>query len=203
MEEMSKDDLNDKLNEYIKRSNFWSEKAINQFGYSINLFTTLGIGLLSYLITNREKFPELKFICCGNINWILVLYFSATILIFCSIVLGFLSILSRLYDFRISRHLSITRKRYFSENKSKNGFIKSEIIDISNERQFRTFKKNVFREIEFITESDFEQKHVIEKFKQLRKESKILGAFSWKMHKYQIISFIIGIFLYGLTVFKY
>ena len=62
--------------------------------------------------------------------------------------------------------------------------------------------KNVFGEIKFITESDFENKRVVDKFEQLRKESKILGAFSWTMHKYQIISFTISLLLYGLTLFR-
>jgi len=199
---MTKDDLNNKLNEYINRSNFWTEKATNQLGYSINLFTTLGIGLIGYLITNREKFPKFMFICCGNINWILVLYFSTAFLIFLSIVLGFMSILSRLYDFRISRHLSLNRKRYLSRNKSNDGLINSKIINISNEKKFKIFMKNVFGEIKFITESDFENKRVVDKFEQLRKESKILGAFSWTMHKYQIISFTISLLLYGLTLFR-
>lgn len=199
---MTKDEVTNKLNEYIDRSNFWTEKAISQFGYSINLFTTLGIGLFSYLITTREKFPKLKIIRCGDIDWIFVLYFSASILTFISIVLGFLSILSRLYDFRISRHLSLNRKRHLSRNKSNEGLINSKITDISNEKKFGIFIKNVFGKIDFITESDFEQKHVEKKFEQLRKESKILGAFSWTMHKYQIILFIIGIFLYGLTIFR-
>ena len=78
MKEITEEKLNDKLKEYINRNNFWSEKAINQFGYSLNLFTTIGIGLLGYLVTNREKFPSMEIVCCRDMNWILVFYFSST-----------------------------------------------------------------------------------------------------------------------------
>ena len=197
MKEITEEKLNDKLKEYINRNNFWSEKAINQFGYSLNLFTTIGIGLLGYLVTNREKFPSMEIVCCRDINWILVFYFSATSLTIFSIVFGFVAILSRLYDFRITRHLSLTRKRYLSRKKNKEGLFESKIIDISHESYFKSFKKNVFKEIDFINEYVF-----FIKFEQLRKDSKILGAIAWKMHRYQILFITSGLVLYGLTIMR-
>ncbi|MBL7970137.1 MAG: hypothetical protein JNL03_01345 [Prolixibacteraceae bacterium] len=199
---MEKEELNEKLMEYINRNNFWTDKTINQLGYSINLFTTVGIGFLGYLVTNRDKFPPLEFISGGDINCLLITYFTATFLIFFSIIIGFASVLSRLFDFRITRHISLTRKRFLSRTKSRKGLINSPIIDISKEKYCRSFWKNVFGKIEFIDESDFKNNKVPDKIEQLRKESKILGALTWEMHRCQIALFIIGTFLYGLTIFR-
>lgn len=196
-EEILKEKHKEKLMEYINRTSFWTEKSINQLGYSINLFTTIGIGLLGYLIKNREQFP--RFICGGDFNLLLTFYFSSAFLIFISIFFGFISVLSRLGDFRISRHLSLTRKRFLSR---KNELINSKIIDISKEKCFKSFKKNVFGKIEFINEDDFGNNRLVEKFDQLRKESAILGDITWKMHKCQIVTFIIGSFLYLLTILR-
>lgn len=199
---MGKEELKEKLKEYNSRNSYWTDKTINQLGYSINLFTTVGIGFLGYLVTNRDKFPPLEFISGGDINCLLITYFSAIFLIFSSIIIGFASVLCRLFDFRITRHISLTRKQFLSRKKSREGLINSPIIDISKEKYCKSFLKNVFGKIEFIDEDDFKNDQIIQKFENLRKESKILGALTWKMHSCQIALFIVGILLYGLTVFR-
>jgi len=197
---MEKEELKNKLDEYTSRNNFWTDKAINQFGYSINLFTTIGIGLLGYLVTNRNKISKLEYIKDGDINYTLVFYYSSLIIIFISILFGFISILSRLYDFRITRHLALTRKRFLKRKKAKEGLIDSKIIDISKDNYCTVFRKNLFEKIEFINESHFENGNVPEQFEELRKSSKILGAISWKTHKIQILFFMIGILVLGFSV---
>ncbi len=198
---MEKEELKEKLKEYDSRNSYWTDKTINQLGYSINLFTTVGIAFLGYLVTNRDKFPPLEFGSAGDINCLLITYLSTIFFIFSSIIIGFASVLSRLFDFRITRHISLTRKRFLSRKKSREGLINSSIIDISKEKYCRSLWKSVFGKIEFINESDFENNKVPEKIEQLRKESKILGALTWRMHFCQIVLFAAGTFLYGLTVF--
>ena len=209
MEIMTETEFKDKLQEYINRNNFWTEKTITQIGYSINLFTTTGIALLGYIIIHRDELPHLSFSYDAEFSWILTLFVLGTISIVFSIGFGFASVLSRLFDFRITRHLALTRKRFLTKNKEKVlsenrdlGLIDSKIIDISNERKYPIFKKHILGKFEFITENDFNESRVIDKFEKLRKESKILGNLTWKFHRNQIGFFFLGVITYGLTILR-
>jgi hypothetical protein len=204
---MTEDEYKNKLTEYINRYNFWTEKTINQLGYSVNLFTTLGIAFLIYLLKNNERLPHFDIRFDSVFNFALTSFISATLSIFLSIVCGFISILCRLLDFRITRHLALTRKRYLSKNKRevlnndrKSGLIDSKIINISNEKYFKILWKYLWGNVEFIKEGDFVASKVVEKFEKLRTESTIFGDFTWKSHICQIVLFLIGILLYGLTI---
>ncbi len=209
MEKMTEIEFKEKLQEYISRNNLWTDKTITQLGYSINLFTTVGIALLGYIITNRAKFPHLSFSFEAEFNGIMTLYILTTISILTSIGCGFVAILCRLFDFRITRHLALSRRRYLIRNKKKaldenrdEGLIDSIIIDISNERHFPIFRKHILSKTNFISETDFKESTVIEKFEKLRKESKILGNITWKYHRFQIGFFFLGTILYGLTILR-
>jgi hypothetical protein len=197
---MEKVELKYKLDEYTARNNFWTDKAITQLGYSINLFTTVEIALLGYLVTNRNKFPEFEYIKGGDINYSLIFYYSSLVIIFISVLFGFISILSRIYDFRLTRHLALTRKRFLKSKKTKDGLINSKIIDISKDNYFKAFRKNLFGNIEFVNETHFDNGTVPSQFEKLRRNSKILGAISWKTHKIQIMFFVIGILVLGFSV---
>lgn len=206
---MTGEEYKEKLTEYINRNNFWTEKTVNQLGYSINLFTTVGIALLGYLVTNRNKFPKLEVSCEAEFNLILTIYITTIISIILSIGYGFKSILCRLFDFRVTRHLALSRKRYLSRNKdnsiNKNrskGLIDSKTIDISELKHFPVFWKHLFGKIDFINESDFSNDNIVQKFDKLRKESKILGNTTWKCHRWQIALFLFAVVTYGLTILR-
>lgn len=192
-----------KVDEYIKRNHFWTGHALNQLGYSVNLFTTIGIGFLGYLISTNEKLPTQKFCVCCTTNWTLIGYYTALAAILLSIVTGFISILSRLGDFRITRHLSLMRKRFLAIKKDESGIIKSTIPDTSTYSSSWTFIKNTFFKTEFINRSDFTNTESLKlKFDQLRAESTILGHITWNMHRLQIILFFFSILLYFLVSIK-
>jgi hypothetical protein len=120
-----------KVDEYLKRNHFWTGHALKQLGYSVNLFTTIGIGFLGYSISTNEKLLTQKFCACCTTNWILVGYYTALTVLLLSIATGFISILSRLGDLRITRHLSLMRKRFLAIKKDKSGLLKSTIPDTS------------------------------------------------------------------------
>lgn len=207
MEKMTESEFKEKLEEYIHRNNNWTDKTITQLGYSINLFTTIGIAFLGYIITHRDKFPHLNFSYDAKFSLILTLFLIGTFFTVFSIGFGFASILSRLFDFRITRHLALTRKRFLVKNKKKVinenrvlGLIDSKIIDISNERSYPIFKKYILGKTNFISEIDYKEPGLIDKFEKLRKESKILGNLTWKCHRYQIVLFFLGVLAYGLTI---
>jgi hypothetical protein len=192
-----------KLNEYSKRYEYWTDKTLTQFGYSINLFTTICISALGYLISIRNKFPLLEISCTSKIDWNLFFYLFSVLAILISIVYGFVSIICRLYDFRLTRHLSLSRKRFLKRSKDRkdNGLISDEILDVPKGKNWKYFKEIIFRKINFINENDIKEKQsFLKKFKEIQLNSKILGVISWKAHKIQILLFIIGIIFYGMTV---
>ncbi len=206
---MTDAEFKDKLQEYINRNNFWTDKTINQLGYSINLFTTIGIAFLGYIITDRDKFPNMSFSCDSEFSYILTLFIVGTISTIMSVGFGFKAILSRLFDLRITRHLALTRKRFLTRNKKialnenrTEGLITSKIPNITNEQNCPIFWKHFRGKTEFITENDFTESSVIDKFEKLRKESKILGNMTWKCHRFQIGLFFLGIIIYGLTILR-
>lgn len=203
---MTEAEYENKLREYTNRNNFWTERTINQLGYSINLFTTVGIAFLAYLGTSKEIFPKLDISCYSEFSWALALYIISIILIVLSVGNGFKSILCRLFDYRITRHLALSRKRYLTRNKNviaedrSKGLIDSKIIDISGLKYYPIFRNHLLGKIDFIIESDFNRGLVIEKFDRLRKESKILGDTTWRCHRWQIALFFLAIFIYGLAI---
>jgi hypothetical protein len=192
----------DKRKEYDIRYSFWTEKAITQFGYSINLFTTIGISSLFYLLSKKEIFPTVIIKYSYQIDWKLLFYLLSILFILISIIYGFISISSRLYDFRITRHLSLSRKRFLNRSKSRedNGLIKDIIITTPKGKDWKYFKEIIFNDINFINEDDIiNERAFLDKFREMQLKSNVLGKISWKAHKTQIIIFIIGLIFYGLT----
>lgn len=200
IEQRINEEFEKKYTEYTNRSLFWTDKTQSQIGYSINLFTTIGVASLGYLISNRDKFPKLYLDCNSPLNGVLVLYFCALFTILLSVGAGIISVLSRLYDYRLTRHIVLSRKRFLAKKKD---LIKSKEIDITRESHWKCFKKTVFGNINFIVEDDYNSTEtLLKKFDDLRKDSKILGNITWNMHKNQIILFVCGSLLYGFTIFK-
>lgn len=203
---MTEFEFNQKLTEYTIRNNFWTDKTITQLGYSINLFTTFGIALLGFLIGKKCYYPYLDIGCDSEFSLNLTLYLISILLVFISIFFGVKSILSRLFDFRITRHIALIRKRFLSKNKDnvfgnrKMGLLSDEIIDISNMNYNSIFFFYLKGKFDFINDSDFENNNIHEKFKKLRTDSKVLGDITWKTHRFQMVIFVLGIFFYGLSV---
>ncbi|HEM48572.1 MAG TPA: hypothetical protein ENO27_00035 [Caldithrix sp.] len=196
---MTESQLNNKLDEYTQRHRFWTNLVLNQFGFSLNLFITISIGFLGYLISTKDKYPEIVIDFNQSVNWNLVFYVFTLILVFISILSGSISIISRLYDLRLTRHIIWTRKAVF---KKLNKFLPDSYINLKNESLIRTFIKVIFFKIEFIGEINADNFESIKlQFENIRKQSKILGRISWRAHKVQIVILVISVLIYGFTIF--
>lgn len=196
------EEKNKKLMEYNERYRFWSNQILSQFGYTQNLFITIGLGFFGYLISIRDKYPEIIIKCSLPINWNLAFYMSSFLLVFISILIGSISILSRLYDLRLTRHIISTRKEAFKERNLlfTDSFIK---FDESLIFLLKSFFKIIFCKIQFIKNTEINKSAELKsEFENLRKQSKILGILSWKTHKIQIMTLIISVLIYSLTIFK-
>lgn len=187
-----------KLTEYSERTIRWSNNSLNQLGYSINLFTTMGVSFLVYLIINKDNFP--KFSSKGVFDLNLTLYLTSLLLIFSSTLFGFISILSRLSDFRITRHIALIRKKNLQKDKKLSDLSDNKILDLKNVNYCSIFIKNVFKRPNFISENDFKSDMLKSKFDKLRKVTAVLGNLTWFMHKGQILLLFVASLIFGFTV---
>ena len=195
---MTEEEINEKLKIYSERHRFWNNQVLTKFGYSLNLFITIGIGLLGFMISIRDKYPELVLNKSASFDWNLIIYFSTIILVFFSVLIGSISIISRLYNLRLTRHLIWTRKKTFVKLKK---LLPANYIDIKSESLLKTFFIILFREISFIQDTEQEDyKQIKYKFEIIRKQAKVLGRLSWITHKIQIILLIISVLIYSLTI---
>ncbi len=183
---------------YSENKTFWTDKAITQLGYSINLFTTVEIAFLGYLINSKSNFPIIEISCEAEFSCILFFYISAIILVILSTGYGFLAILSRLCDFKLTRHIVSSKEKHPLESKeSRNN--KCYTIDIKMIKYYPFLCKCIRGKIDKISAQD-NKRTIIKKFNKLRLVTEILGNITWSYHKYQILLFFISLILYGITI---
>lgn len=194
MNTISEEEKKEKLIEYSNRGNFWTNQVMTQFGYSINFFLTIGIALIGFIVSNRDNFNKINFVET-NIDWKLLLYFISLLLVLISIIFGSISVLSRLYDLRITRHILIVRKKPMKKIPK---YLSEETIEIKNEFL------NVFNlKIEYIVDNDYDIKNIEllqSKFKALKTQSVTLGNISWKSHKRQILFLMFSLVIFGAII---
>ncbi|MGO9482868.1 MAG: hypothetical protein ACLP05_13950 [Candidatus Kryptoniota bacterium] len=198
---MDEEEKKEKLKEYTERERFWTQQVLNQFGYTINLFTTMGIGFLGYLISIRAKYPKIIMDSSLPFDWNIALYFLTVASVFVSVLLGAISIISRLYDLRITRHLTWSRREVFKELTM---YLPANFVDLKGEslvRSMKVFIAVLCRKMEFIgvVEKDNHDQLKV-RFEDLRKEAKVLGDLSWRADKAQII--VLSLLIYSLTILE-
>lgn len=196
---MIEDELEKKSEDYPDRHKLWTQHQLSQFGFSINLFTTIGIGFLGYLIYNHTEYPVLSFGKNSSFSWELFLYMFAILSISFSIWFGILSNLYRLYDLRLTRHLFSIIRQY-------SGIEKTDLVKFLEKRIdpkmpiFRAFCQILCKKI-FVEKSDFKcYKTIKEKFKKIRKLSIVISRKSWIFHKRQIGLFVIAALVFGALI---
>lgn len=170
-------DLN-KLNEYKQRHKEWRDISVTQLSNVNNILITLSTGLLA-LGLKSEKGNDIS--CPEKISFILLAI---------SICYGIAVLFSRLYDFRISRHITLTRQRFYKEQRKEDKEDKDrllspwlrgnyEVIDKNKEDKDRllpdnnlgkfnycdriiTFLQILMCKIDFINKDDIETKPITE-----------------------------------------
>ena len=85
----------------------WANQTLSQFGNANNFFIIIGLTILGYLVKEVDQFSELEFTCrLEQINPRATSLVIALIFTFLSLVSGTLTMLSRLYDLRLTRHIN-------------------------------------------------------------------------------------------------
>lgn len=100
-----------KLKEYSERHRFWSDQAVKQTTFSNNVLLTISIAVLGYFFVNRGVVYKVLILDSAlPINPPVALFVGGTLLVTISMLFGLLVSFSRLYDFRLTRPILLTRK---------------------------------------------------------------------------------------------
>ena len=190
--------MEDELKDYKDRQQFWTEISLTQLSTTNNLLLTISTGFLAFCF---DKQSIKNIILEANSNFSLFFYFASLILIALSITLGIGVLFCRLYDFRISRHLTLTRKRFFEKH--------SDVINIEKDdksinlfHRLLTLFKILFCKFPYIkteyVNSYPEDAKIFDKVKKLKRHSKVLGSATWLWTKIQVLYFFCAVICYVL-----
>lgn len=195
-------DYQKKLDNYTERHKDWRDISLNQLSNVNNVFTGIAIGFLGFVF-KPELISEFTFSICNLQSKPTLICFSF-ILLTLSICLGLLVLLTRLYDFRISRNLALTRKRtleYYS-GLDKGLLPNNKHEEIKRGEKLLALFQLIFCKINLINWSDVKgSKEALKiKFVALQNLSNRLGEATWKWLKMQILFFLLSVVFYTLFI---
>jgi len=187
----------DKLQEFKNRQKEWRDISVTQLSNTNNILLTLSSGLLAFCI-EKEKAFKFRIDLCKEIDWLATTYWVFIFLLGLSITYGIGVLLSRLYDFKISRHIALTRQRFYEKHEL--GLSYEDLEDSSCNDRMCVLIQILFCKLPFITRKEIEnivdQEKVKDKFKRLRTMANILGKASWRWTKIQVSLFLISGLIY-------
>ena len=197
--------MDDKLNEYKERHVRWQDITLTQLGYTNNIILTLTIGFLAFAF---DKEFLSTFSCAkDSIFSLKMCFYILTILsIIISIAYGVMTSLSRLYDFRITRHIDLTRQRFYDDCKNIPKALPA--YDFPKpifKLRFKTLCHVLFRQIDFIDKKEIKDllknQQTKKNFNELRRTANTLGILTWRLLKAQFLFLIISLILYSINLF--
>lgn len=199
----------EKLDEYKQRHRDWKNISVTQFSNVNNILITLSTGFLAFIITQRKDGIDITINFLLSVDWWVISAFC----ILLSIAYGIAVLFTRLYDFRISRHIALCRQRFYEERckecKEKKGIIIKKTLpdktlkDINSCDRIKTFWKLFYKKIDFISKEDIKKNddNLKDRFEGLRLQTDILGKSSWRWTKCQVLFFFIGVLTYIINQF--
>lgn len=205
--------MNKHKNKYNERTIRWQDKSRSQLSYVNDLVLTLSIAFLSFGY-DYDIFSETSSVFQGisiNVKSIVVALISiecdVTLIKFSfifsglSVFFGFLTIIYRLYDFRLTSQINLVRFRAWKHSEAK--------LDESTPDKYNCLRRFT---LTFKVLSEKYPKITIEEcknfglnpedstlkhsFRELRNIVHNLGVGTWSMIKFQIISFAFSILLF-------
>lgn len=205
----SQDEINYKKNDFRERHRFWASQTLSQFGNANNFFILIGFAIFGYLIKEIDLYPELHF----TLDWKQIQIEPTTLVIsiifaFLSLFSGTLTMLSRLYDLRLTRHINTVRIKAYSPKNKYDDELPDDYIDIKKNLKFPKFHVillykffgTVVKENYFLEDTDMkdkEKRH--DKFLKLRERALMLGRFSWISFKWQIIWILLSMITFIIS----
>ena len=190
----------DRIKEYQRRYQFWSERAVGQFSFSNNLLLTISIATLGYFYKQgKEEFENLAIWlpCKNSFDLGSTLFSLGTIFTGASVIFGLVVTLARLYDFRLTRHITLIRKRVYIDHVK--AFPNKTPTDKKSLRSLLDLMiiPFTYRNIKIAhTECQKFDDNLKSKFLNIRALANGFGNLSWVAFNFQFILFLLGIFSY-------
>ncbi len=202
-----------KEQDYRERHRFWTGQTLTQFGTANNFFIVTGIAILGYFVNQIAKQLTVDEFCY-SFSFILLIISAITTLF--SLTCGSLTLLSRLYDLRLTRHINWIRIRGEKLKVNRETF-DFEYIDIRyNTKQIKCLLRRYIRysfellkkfvgtlsSVQyFLTDDDISGEAAKTKFQELRERTLMLGSFSWMNFGWQIFWITVSIIIYSISLF--
>lgn len=184
---------------YDERNRFWTEQALNQFGNASNFFFLVSTGFLAYLLERNKLDTIFKIDFSFTFKWSIFFYAFSIICSVLSLIASATTVLSRLHDLRLTRHITWTRKKSYDHQQLE--FVEEyiDLIGVRFSELFKNFLSTMIKNDYFINDTDIRSTTLTEKFSRLRKRNLLLARFSWKSMNLQIITLLISLLLYALS----
>lgn len=174
----------------------WRDIAVTQLSNANNTILGFSTGFIVFCL---DKCDTIRF----NLNFSSEFEKSKLFFGFCllsllfSIFYGISVLVSRLYDFKITRHVTLTRLRS-DKSLEYNEFEKTNMSDRIG-ALFQVFYKD-FKFIPKDVAKNLKAKD--DKFESLRKLSFVLGEATWVWLKFQVLCFLLGCLFFILYLFS-
>lgn len=184
-----------KLEEYKESQKEWRDISVNQLSNANNILLTFSSALLVFVL-DKSKSNVIYLNSSQNFDWEILTYWTSVFLLSLSVLYGFCVLITRLYDARISRHIVLTRQRFFEKNQNEE-LPRNDFHDFNFGDRIIVLWKVIFCKLPFIKlEKISNGNDIIEDFQSLRKISKVLGTATWKWTKIQFGLFLLSGFIY-------
>jgi hypothetical protein len=115
-----------RLSNYKSRFNRWHDKQIDLLTFSINLVFTITIAIYGFIFNHNDHCFFIKLVCGFSMFKISIVFLTL------SLVFGFIALIARLNDFRLTKNTIKYRRRIF---------------ELDNNIKFLSCKKNKIDEI--------------------------------------------------------
>jgi len=188
---------------YFERQKEWRNISTNQLSLTNNILITVSTGYFALIFQNKTL-SKIVINLDSNIDWHIFLYAISLAFIFISILYGVAVMFCRLYDFRISRHISLTRQRINSHIKDET-LPDGDIGPITFWNRIIQFTRILFVRLEFISKQEIEsypetKNEFRTRFNNLRRQCAVLGRATWLWTKFQVLCFLVSFLFYILSV---
>lgn len=174
----------------------WRDIAVTQLSNANNMILGFSTGFIVFCL---DKCDTIRF----NLNFYSEFekskfFFGICLLsLLFSVFYGISVLVSRLYDFKITRHVTLTRLRSdesleYSEFEKTNMFDRIGVLFQVFCKDFKLIPKDVAKDL----------KVKDEKFESLRKLSHVLGEATWLWIKFQVFYFLLGCLFFVSYLFS-
>ena len=189
------------LQKYEKRYRRWADISLSQLSFYNNLLLTLGVAFLSFAYQDLK----LQNLQCSikNMDCSITLDVLSIIAVMLSVFTGLMASISRLYDFRITSHVNLIRRRVYEhsniklDEKTPDKFSFWENICLPYKLFYKDHPKIT---LEQCKNWENDEKNLDASFVKLRKLSYNLGLGTWCRIRLQTGSLFLAIIFYGFSI---